>query len=150
MSDTTLLPEWRQAVADFLAAGFSDGDVLQRDWLEQHFGMIPAKPSMKMEDFQSRQLLFLDRMDSFRRELLEKHQIYLQSVYGSGYRIVPPAEQTRVTRERFEREMKKELRRAALGLRNVQINRLTDAQRQENSDAIAKLSMLRGMRKALR
>lgn len=150
MSDATLLPEWKQAVVDFLAVGFADGDVVQREWLEGHFGMGTAKASMKLVDFQARQLVWLENIEAFRRELLEKHQIYLQNVYGSGYRIIPPSEQTRITRERFEREIKKEFRRAALGLKNVQLHRLTDAERQENMDAIAKLSMLRGMRKGLR
>lgn len=41
-SDSTmLLPEWRQAVKDFLAAGFKEGDIVPHAWLEQHFDMAP-------------------------------------------------------------------------------------------------------------
>jgi hypothetical protein len=150
MSDVTLLPIWKQAVQDFLAAGFADGDVIQREWFEERFDMGTAKGSMKLDAYQARQLVWLENIEALRRQLLQEHRIYLESVYGAGYRIVPPGEQTGATKKRFEREVRKEFRRAALGLKNVRHDQLTDVQRQENLDAIAKLSQIGGMRKALR
>ncbi|MCK8648890.1 hypothetical protein M1M06_07510 [Ralstonia insidiosa] len=150
MSDVTLHPVWKQAVSAFLQAGFADGDVVARDWFEQQFGMTQASGSMRLDAYQARQLTWLENIEALRRELLEKHRIYLENVYGSGYRIVPPAEQTGATKARFEREVKKEFRRAALGFKNIRHEALSDAQRQENLDAIVKLSQIASMRKALR
>nr|WKF58839.1 hypothetical protein HUO10_003340 [Paraburkholderia busanensis] len=150
MDEVTLLPVWKQAVADFIDAGFQDGDVVHRAWFEQHFGMSEEHDSVKLEVYQARQLMWMENIEAMRRKLLEEHQIYLENVFGTGYRIVPPGEQTAATKARFEREVKKEFRRAAVALKNVRYDRLTDEQRQENLDAIAKLSQLRGMRKALR
>ncbi|MCM2546221.1 hypothetical protein [Burkholderia glumae] len=148
--DVTLSPVWKQAVKDFLDANFADGDVVPREWFEEHFEMGSATTAMKIDAFHARQFVWLENMESFRRELLEQHSIYLENVYGTGYRIVPPAEQTNATRERFEREIRKEFRRAAKGLKYVRRDLLTDEQRQENMDAMAKLSQVKTLRKALR
>ncbi|MBY0238469.1 MAG: hypothetical protein K2X55_04060, partial [Burkholderiaceae bacterium] len=146
-----LLPEWRQAVKDFFKAQFKAGDIVQRAWLESHFGMavLDEKKPLLPADWNSRQFVWLRNLDAFRAELLEKHQIYLSNVVGEGYRIVPPAEQTSIAQEKFEREAKKSYRVAANTLKNVRLCELTDEQRKENLDAIAKLSMLRGMNKAV-
>ncbi|MGR5130673.1 hypothetical protein, partial [Photobacterium swingsii] len=93
------------------------------------FGMTQASGSMRLDAYQARQLTWLENIEALRRELLEKHRIYLENVYGSGYRIVPPAEQTGATKARFEREVKKEFRRAALGFKNIRHEALSDAQR---------------------
>lgn len=145
--ETTLLPEWRQAVEDFLSAGFNQGDLVTHAWLEQHFGM-PAlaenKPMLPAE-WNVRQFAWLRNVDAFKAELLERHQICLTTVIGHGYRIVPPREQTELAQDKFEREAKKSYRRAATTLKHVRVSELTDDERRENLDAIAKLAMLRGM-----
>jgi hypothetical protein len=145
--NVTLYPEWRQAVRDFFEDKFKEGDVISKTWLEAHFGMEPIDGLMSAEDFQKRQFEWLQNVESFRTELLEQHQICLSVVYGEGYRVVPPGEQTTLAQEKFEREAAKAYKRAALTLKNVRQDQLTDAQRKENMDAIAKLSMLRGMHK---
>jgi len=145
--NVSLFPEWRQAVKDFFDEGFGEGDVVSKSWLEMHFGMEPIAGPMTAEDFQERQFEWLRNMEAFRAELLENHQIFLSVVFGEGYRVVPPGEQTELAQEKFEREAAKAYKRAALTLKNVRQDQLTDAQRKENMDAIAKLSMLRGMQK---
>jgi hypothetical protein len=149
MSEFALFPEWKQAVKDFLDGGFKEGDVITKEWLEEHFSMPALKEPMTLAEFQARQFAWLRNTDSFRSTLLETHQIALQTIPGDGYRVVPPAEQTAIAQAKFEREATKAYRRAALTLKNVQVDKLTDAQRKENTDAIAKLSMLRGMQRAI-
>lgn len=146
-----ILPEWRQAIRDFLAAGFKEGDIVPHAWFEQHFGMEPLSPDTEITvaDYNSRQFSWLRNFDAFRTELLEQHQICLCSVQGEGYRIIPPSEQSALALERFEREAKKSFRKAGLTLKHVRLNELTEAERRENVDAIAKLSQLRGMVKAI-
>ncbi|WP_186211645.1 hypothetical protein [Burkholderia gladioli] len=151
MDNVTLHPIWRQAVRDVIEGDFGDGDVLTHAWLEEHFGMekladdVPLTPAA----YQERQFEWLRNLEAFRTELLEKHQIYLTSVHGQGYRITPACEQTSIAQERFEREAKKSYRRAAEALKHIRLDQLNEAQRKENSDAIARLAMLRGMHRAV-
>jgi hypothetical protein len=151
MEELKLHPEWKQAIKDFLEAGFKEGDVITHEWLEAHFGMdaLSDDEPLMLADYQERQFTWLRNIESFRSELLEVHQIFLSSVHGEGYRIVPPYEQTGLAQEKFERDASKAYRKAANTLKNVRLVELTDAQRKENADAIAKLSMLRGMQKGI-
>jgi hypothetical protein len=149
MDEITVFPEWKQAVRDFLAAGFKEGDIVSKEWLERHFDMEPVGQRMTADEFQARQFAWLRNTDAFRTALLEQHQIALQTVAGDGYRIVPPHEQTALAQQKFEREATKAFRRAALTLKNLRTDQLTDEQRRENTDAIAKLSMLRGMQRGI-
>lgn len=151
-AELNLSPVWRQAVKDFLAANIAPGSVLPHDWLEEHFDMTPlaAGESYTAAQFKDRQFEWLRNFEAFRGELLEQHQICLISEHGVGYRVVPPGEQTSIALRRFEQGLKRSFRTAALRAKHVQIDALTDDQRRENVDGIAKLSMLRGMqRKAL-
>ena len=147
--EVTLFPEWRQAVKDFLAAGFKEGDIVPHAWLEQHFGMAALEEDKPLlpAAYNARNFSWLRNVDALRTELLEVHQIFLSSVIGQGYRLVPPREQTAAAQEKFERESRKSFRRAATTLRHIRMSELTDAERKENIDAVAKLSMLRGMQK---
>lgn len=147
--ETTLLPEWRQAVKDFLAAGFKEGDLVSHAWLEEHFGMqkLDEDKPLLPADWNARQFEWLRNIEAFRTELLEEHQVFLSNVLGQGYRLVPPREQTAVAQEKFEREAKRSYRKAAATLKHVRVESLTEAERKENLDAIARIAMLRGMHK---
>lgn len=148
---TSLLPEWRQAVKDFLAAGFKEGDVVPHRWLEEHFGMAELEEDKPLlpADWSARQFEWLRNIEAFRTELLEQHQVFLSSVFAEGYRLVPPREQTAIAQERFERDAKRSYRKAANTLKNVRLSELSEAERKENLDAIARIAMLRGMHKSL-
>jgi hypothetical protein len=145
--ETTLLPEWRQAVEDFLSAGFNQGDLVTHAWLEQRFGMpaLADNKPMLPADWSKRQFAWLRNVEAFRAELLERHQIYLSTVIGQGYRIVPPGEQTSIAQDKYERDARKSYRKTATVLKNVRVTELTESERKENIDAIARLAMLRGM-----
>lgn len=143
--DITLFPRWRQAVRDLLNE-FKSGDLVPLSWLEDRFGMPTLRDSQKLtaDQFRERQFAWLGNVEAFKAELLRDHQVLLQSVRGEGYRWCPPGEQTRVAQADLERDMRKSFRMTALRLKNVRIGELTDDQRQQNVDAIAKLSALRG------
>lgn len=148
-NQTSLLPEWRQAVQDFLAAGFKEGDIVSHAWLEEHFGMqkLDEDKPLLPADWSARQFEWLRNIEAFRAELLEEHQVFLSSVYGEGYRLVPPREQTALAQEKFERDAKRSYRKAANTLKHVRFDQLTESERKENLDAIARIAMLRGMHK---
>lgn len=145
--EVQLFPVWRQAVKDFLEACIEPGAVLPHEWFEAHFAMEPLSEGAfyTAGQFRSRQLEWLRNFEAFRSVLLEEHQICLISEYGQGYRIVPPNEQTSIALQKFEQEIKRSFRIAALRTKHVQLDALTAQERKENVDGIAKLSMLRGM-----
>lgn len=147
----TLHPAWKQAVQDFLQAGFKQGDVVPHSWLAEHFGMpmLDDAATMTQAEYRDRQFLWLAHIEAVKTELLQRHQILLRSVYGVGYRWVPPHEQTGVAVEEFERDARRAYDKAGRRLLHVRVGELTDAQRQENLDAIGRLSMLQGMHKQL-
>lgn len=147
-----LSPIWRQAVKDFMAANIQPGYILPHEWLEAHFGMDPLQDgtAYTAAQFRQRQFEWLRNFEAFRSELLEEHQICLISEHTKGYRVVPPGEQTSIALRKFEQEIKRSFRVAALRTKHVQLDALTADERKENTDGIAKLSMLRGMQKSLR
>lgn len=154
MSEVELkvFPAYRQAIRDFLAE-FRYGDLVSHEWLENHFGMLSLGDSQRMtaEAFRERQFAWLAAIEAFKAELLRDHQVLLQSVRGQGYRWAPPAEQTGIATKDFERDAKRAFKSAGQRLRHVRSDELTDEQRREHSDAVAKISILRGMtQKALR
>lgn len=150
-SEVTLYPAWRQAVEDFLAAGFKPGDVIPHHWLAEHFGMpvLHDASTLSVTEFQDRQFTWLANIEALKCELLEQHQIYLASVFGKGWRWVAPYEQTGLAVRNFEGEARKAYRKAGKRLTHLRVAELNDVQRQENVDAIGRLSLLQGMHKLL-
>lgn len=149
---TQLFPAWKQAVQDFLAE-FKYGDLVPHDWLESHFSMLSIADGERLTEsaFKARQFAWLANIEAFKSDLLTVHQVCLESVRGEGFRWVPPGEQTGIATRDFERDARKTFRAAGQRLKHIRIGELSDIQRGENVDAIAKVSALRGMtRKALR
>lgn len=142
--DLTLYPEWKQALKEFIAAGFAPGETVPHEWFIERFGLASLPEKVTVKEYQDRQFKLLQSMDSLRTALLEQHCIALENVTGVGYRIVPPAEQTGAAMAKLKRDMRLSMRKAANTLQYTKTAALTDEQRRERSDAIAKLQMLRG------
>ncbi len=148
MSEVTKYPGHKQAVEDFLKA-FKYGDLVGHEWLEARFGMpsMGESKSLTVDQFRDRQFEWLANVEAFKAELLRDHQVCLQSVRGRGYRWVPPHEQTGIAMEELGRGVRKVFRGAGQKLRHLRITELTDDQRRDNMDQLAKLSALHGMAK---
>lgn len=148
MSEVTKYPGHKQAVEDFLKA-FKYGDLVGHEWLEARFGMpsMGESKSLTVDQFRDRQFEWLANVEAFKAELLRDHQVCLQSVRGRGYRWVPPHEQTGIAMEELGRGVRKVFRGAGQKLRHLRITELTDDQRRDNLDQLAKLSALHGMAK---
>lgn len=141
MSDPILHPEWRHALQQIIALNPQPGDVLARAWLEELLDLPPARD---MAGFQQRSLKWLQRFEKLRDELLTTHQIWLRATEG-GYEVVPPAAQTETAYSDYSRAAMLKLRRMVRVARNVKLSELTDEQRRENANSLAKMSMLVGM-----
>lgn len=149
MSDLEKLeffPKWRQAVKDFLAE-FAYGDIVTHDWLADHFGMptLDEDATLTATDFRERQFAWLGSIEAFKTELLNEHQVCLQSIFGRGYRWAFPAEQTHIAMESFTKDARRAFRTVDKKLKNIRVAELSSEQRRENLDAVTKVSMLRGM-----
>jgi hypothetical protein len=150
MSDdsTKLYPAWRQAERDLLASGFTYGSLVTQEWLDAAFGITEPKT---IAEHQKRELVRLRQTQELRDSLLENHRIMLAPVRGVGFTAVPPDQQTSTAWRHRTREVKAALQKLAREISHVDLDRLSDAQRQENADAQAKLGSLRAlMRKQLK
>lgn len=149
--EVTLYPPWKQALQDFLGAGFKPGDVVPHAWLAEHFGMplLTDASTLSVAEFQERQFTWLANIEALKSELLEVHQIFLVSVFGQGWRWVPPQEQTGTAVKRFEHEAKRAYRKAGNRLIHIRLDELNDTQRRENVDAVGRLSFIEGFHKSI-
>ncbi len=143
-NEFTAYPMWRQALRDLLAQGLEPGTLIERDWLNRAFGI--EEPSTIAEADKCR-LVFLSFFSLLRSELLEKHRLMLRPVAGQGYEVIDPQMQTAVAQRDRYHAVRRELQALARELSFVQTERLNDAQRQANSDALARVGMLAGMAK---
>ena len=73
-------PEYLQAVEDFLAANPTEGEIVTHEWLDEHLDLRPGTDGYAMRK--------MSRVQGFRKELLEKHQVDLKNVLGKGYYVV--------------------------------------------------------------
>jgi len=140
-----MYPPWRQAVADVVEAGLTPGAVLRKDWLLQQFGINEPKT---IAEAQQHHLQWLQAFSNFRDELLQKHQVMLRNVSGVGYEVIAPGNQTQRALQDRGREVALALKRMTAELTHIDAAALTDEQRKENSDALAKVGALVTMNKS--
>ena len=144
----TLYPAWRQAEADLLAQGVTYGSLITREWLDAAFGIREPRTIAEAE---RAQLVRLSQTQALRDSLLQNHRMMLRPTKGVGFTVVPADQQTRVAMDDRTREVKSALSKLAREISHVDLTKLDDAQRKENTDAQAKLGALRSMfRKALK
>ena len=135
-------PIWKQAVSDFNASSFNYGDTVPHRWFVDHFELEEPNTAKQQKDFQAKLARFFAK---FRNHMLKHHLMDFTNVWGSGYLIVNPSEQTGLalkdTRETIRKALSEGVNRTIF----VDQNRLSGAQRQENTDALNKLSALQSM-----
>ena len=137
-----LYPSWKQALADLELAGIEPGQTIEKDWLEDKFGITTAN---SIADAERNQALFRTSIWQLRETLLSKHRLMLRAVSGVGYRVVEPEKQTeQALRDRGE-EVSRALGKLHCELTYVRLDSLTDAQRKANADALAKTGTLLSM-----
>lgn len=143
MSENILLhPEWRQAMAQILELKPKPGDVIPKAWLEQIIGLQEAK---NVEQWQARQLKWLRQFEKLRDELLTVHGIWLRASGDGGYEVVPPSKQTELAYSDYSRQAFLKLKRMTRVAQHVRLSELTDAERAENRNTLAKMATLVGM-----
>lgn len=142
MTTVALYPAWKQAVADLLALGLEDGKIIPDEWFNRAFGIEPANTIAQHE---RNRMLFNSQAGDLRRSLLENHRIDLRRVDGVGYVVVPAEEQTRLALQDRGREVSAALAALKRQVSFVRVEKLTDAQRKENTDALARIGNLQSL-----
>lgn len=143
MSDGVLLhPEWRRALAEVMALDPKPGDVIPKVWLED---LLELPAATSVDQWQARQLKWLRQFDRLRDELLTLHGIWLRACGDGGYEVVPPAKQTELAYSDYSRQAFLKLKRMTRVAQHVRLSDLTDKERSENRDALAKMATLVGM-----
>jgi DNA-binding winged helix-turn-helix (wHTH) protein len=127
-----------EAVDQFIAEGFRDGDLVSHDYLRHLLDINDA--AVHRNEF-----VILERMEALKTVLLEGHKIALQNVRGRGYRIVPPAEQARFAAEEAARLMSKGLRKSNRLLEHTRLDALDTDERKRHTDTQVRLAALAGM-----
>jgi len=140
MSDTGSDTVWSldEAVEQFLAADFVDGDLVSHDyWLH----LLEINDAV----MRNNQFVLLERMDAMKTVLLEVHNIALQNVRGRGYRLVPPAEQSRFAAEEASRYIEKGLRKGKRLLDHTRVDALEVEDRKRHTDTQIRMAALGGV-----
>jgi len=150
MSNTKLYPAWKEAINTFLKENFNPGDIISRKWLNEHFNIEELPGVTTRERVEKNHLEFLSAFSQFERTLLWEHQTALRNIRGVGYEIVPASEQTSWSVKEKYKGLKKVLNRAGERLINTNHALLNHNERRENTDALAKVAMLKGMVKEVK
>lgn len=138
----TKLPAWKNAIDKF---NFRYGDIIPHNWFFQAFGIeVPNSKTLHAQGKKA-QMEFMANFIKLEENLLEERQMCLKNIRGQGWKIIEPHEQTAFSIADGSHEMKKALKRMYHRQLNVNDALLTAEQKRENSDALAKTSMLNGM-----
>lgn len=152
-SSVFLYPRWREAIKLFHAAGYKAGDIIEHSWLYQAFDIEEPKPTTLSRDADRLRLAFLGQFTPFRQCLLREYKMDLESAPGTGYKILLPSEQTNAAYTDGLSEITKGMRKMISRIVHTDINALSEVERRENAESLAKAatlqSLIAGTRKRL-
>jgi len=135
MSGLMKHPAWKQAVVDFLVLNAPMGHLLTKEWLVDALRLSTPKSLNDKERFDFE---YLSGIDSFRRELLEKHCMAFKTVRGEGLQLLTAQEQVDFAIEERDRLIGKALRFGARTLMYLRSNELTSEERANHADQLAR------------
>lgn len=133
-------PAYRQA-AEEISNLFEYGDFLSKRDIYDLLGIEELEIGSK-KDFDAHNLKVLSAIQGLKDTLLNENQMLLVSVWGKGYRILDPEEQTQHAMSDLGEEIARSRRKALSRLVNVNMSKLTDQQVNENTEAIARVAQL--------
>jgi hypothetical protein len=136
-----------EALRRFFAEGFQPGALLSHAWLQDALGVPEPTMANSVEAFRKWQFTFMTRLVSFQKALLLTHKTALANVFGRGYRIVLPNEQSSWAVNESTREMRRALSKGVSRTTHVNLDALSPAERQAQS---ADLNRIRSLREVLR
>lgn len=131
-----------KALELFLIDKFADGQLISHEWLTWALNLPKPKTAAEMVNCQ---FVILDRVEQFKEALLTQHQIYIISVRGKGYRIVPPSDQAFIAIDTAMRGVRREFSKCKEVMKHTRISELDTDQAKRHIDAQVKVSALSGL-----
>lgn len=131
-----------RAIEQFKADKFADGQLISHEWLTWALNLPKPKTAQEMVNCQ---FVILDRVEQFKEALLTEHKIYIVSVRGKGYRIVPPSDQAFIAIDTAMRGVRREFSKCEEVMKHTRIGELDTDQAKRHTDAQIKVSALSGM-----
>ncbi|HOW75576.1 MAG TPA: hypothetical protein PK959_06550 [Candidatus Competibacteraceae bacterium] len=135
------LPLYLHAVDKFLKMHPEPGFVLPYEWLETELELDYTIASR--EQYQEFSLDRFKQVEAFKDRLMRVHHIHLATVPGVGYRMQAPAEVHHAEIANVSRILTSTTRKTVRRLACVPLEQLTDNQRREHADALARVAQLR-------
>jgi len=140
--ESELFPIWKQALDEFIKLRPQYGDIVTKKYLCQKFEI---KEPVTAEDQKQADLKFLTNFDKFKSNLLEQHQMFLNSLGKGQYQIVKPQDQGRLVLEKMVDGIKKEIKDGARAIYHTNTTLLNESQRSEHNSSLAKVATIKQM-----
>lgn len=138
-----LMPGWRRALRWFEQGGFKPGDFVSHEALDVELGLVRST-SGSYDDFKRFELHELRETSEFRQRVLDQHQLALQREEG-GFRVLTASEQLRLANDEGSRRMRSAAKWTASMLLNTDVAALSDGERAQHAESLARIARLRSM-----
>lgn len=138
-----LFPDWKQTIHDILEQ-FTYGDFISHEWLNKSLDVC-LKGNYSYDEWNVIQLKKLTAIANIKEELLKQHEMYLHNVFGKGYQILLPNNQTGVAFCTLAKGIKKQLDKAHDGILHVNRSLLTTEEQISNTHKLGIIAQLRAM-----
>lgn len=126
------------AIYNYFKHGYKDGDLISHEWLKWALD-LPA--AMTAEN----QIIKMERIAQFKNALLEEHSIYIDSVRGKGYRVVPPNDQAYVASSNAGKEVLKSLKTCEKRLKHTRTELLNIEEAKRHTDTQIRIAGMTAM-----
>lgn len=133
----------KNTIKQIHAHGYTFGSIIPKEFFHEHFRL---KTPRTAEDKVEYDVLYMNYMGELRAKLLNDSKFLLVPKNGIGQEIIEPKEQTGYSTDEFKREINKIYRKTRDRLINIDMTTLSDVEKRENADAIAKLSFFSNRR----
>lgn len=137
-----LLPAWKNAAVAIESGRWKVGDLIRRDDLLELMELCEPVDRVTVESYKTWQLAVLSSIEALRDHLLRSCNMCLATVYGQGYRILPPREQTDYAMREGMKELRRDLSKMASRLTHLDRSALTAEQAKQNTDAMARTAAI--------
>lgn len=137
-----LLPAWRNAAAELFSGQYGYGDVISHEALREALRLPEPKGKLTVTEYESWRLALVAQIDALSDWLLEEKNMCLRNIQGQGYQIVEPSEQTEFAVKQGRKRIRAELRKMGRRLSFIDHAALSQDERRQNADALARLSFM--------
>lgn len=144
-------PGWQSLLREIIQP-HKEGDIITHEEIDEALKI--KEPTMKdckesgvsyreaLKQYQFQRMALLEQL---KNDLLICHKVYLDNVFGEGYRIVPSSEQTEVAYRKATRNIHQEFEDGILVMDNVKQVALNADAKAKASDLKAKFAFLQSL-----